>query len=742
MRKKFITFTAIIVILILTSLNSQLFAQPIILTETDIKEDADAVKILFSMNKSIPIECYDLTVPPQIVIDFMGEIYTNLSEVMMVNKGVVKQMRVIKGTKRPSELDESYYAVDFIIVDLKEAMRYDFRHGLTTTVLVISKPGKRVRTSLPKEKVEPKTKPPQQVSLLLDEKEYDPIEQPLEEEVVLSEEEQVVVVEEEVVAPAPAPQVKQKPVKKQSVLAKMKKGTKSVGRGISKGIGKVGKGIKKLFTFKKKKKAKDVKVVKKPRKSRKAQVKEKKVEVAKKPKKSRKAEVKRKEKKKPRAKFKSKKKKAMASKSRKKKAAALEFKGLSDTEKGIRLGERRKEEIAEELKKIKEGLNAAKMKFEDANAAQEMTLKDLNVARTKLERSGKEFEDGFQKTRAARDKANVAWAEYSEARVNLSQLLKKGAETSAVDAAQEKYDVKKAVLEKTIKVADKTKNESDNKLKAYHKTKEKVANLQASLEAPQKKTDRFRAEYEKEKKKVDDLNEEMAEVEQELVAAKRAHKQYELEEAEKEYRKSLLALDRSMLDEITSEDRAREAAKKAELKRIEEKKKDVEKKVAKEKKKRAAKEQKKVKPKSRRKSKKMSKKAAKRKEEKVEMLKTAIEFRNAGLEMHRTGDLDSALKYYQQALMQESQYSSVHNDLGILYEQKGLDERAKMEYLTALKIDPRYIKAHSNLALLYEKLENFDKAYYHWKQRALLGERDDPWTQKAEEKKKEYEQRR
>lgn len=142
MRKKKLWLVITVAAVLLLSANSLLFAQSVVLSETEIKEDDSAVKMLFSTNRSIPVECYDLSEPPQVIIDFMGEIYTNKPEIMMVNKGVVKQMRVIRGTKKSQDLDDSFYSVDFIIIDLKESMRYDFNQGLTTSVLVVSKPGK------------------------------------------------------------------------------------------------------------------------------------------------------------------------------------------------------------------------------------------------------------------------------------------------------------------------------------------------------------------------------------------------------------------------------------------------------------------------------------------------------------------------------------------------------------------------------------------------------------------------
>jgi hypothetical protein len=80
------------------------YAQSLVLTGTEVKEDIDAVHIMVSTNKAIPIECYDLANPPQVIIDFMGEIYTNSPEIITVEKGPVKQLRMVKGTRKAADM--------------------------------------------------------------------------------------------------------------------------------------------------------------------------------------------------------------------------------------------------------------------------------------------------------------------------------------------------------------------------------------------------------------------------------------------------------------------------------------------------------------------------------------------------------------------------------------------------------------------------------------------------------------
>ncbi len=123
------------------------------------------------------------------------------------------------------------------------------------------------------------------------------------------------------------------------------------------------------------------------------------------------------------------------------------------------------------------------------------------------------------------------------------------------------------------------------------------------------------------------------------------------------------------------------------------------------------------------------------KDEDVSSLKAqARDYREEGLKAQDTGDLDSAMKLYQKAIELDPAYPVAYNDLGVIYESKGMDERALESYLKALKIDPYYLSAYTNLALFYEGKRQFSKAAYCWNKRAELGITDDPWTQMARQR--------
>ncbi|MDO8661996.1 MAG: tetratricopeptide repeat protein [Candidatus Omnitrophota bacterium] len=112
-------------------------------------------------------------------------------------------------------------------------------------------------------------------------------------------------------------------------------------------------------------------------------------------------------------------------------------------------------------------------------------------------------------------------------------------------------------------------------------------------------------------------------------------------------------------------------------------------------------------------------------------------YRVEGVKFQDAGDLDSALTLYQKAVELDPVYAVVCNDLGIIYEAQGQLDRAEDSYLQALKIDPRFLGVYTNLAFLYEDKRDLDKAVYYWKKRAELGDPDDPWTMRAEQRLKD-----
>ncbi len=137
---------------------------------------------------------------------------------------------------------------------------------------------------------------------------------------------------------------------------------------------------------------------------------------------------------------------------------------------------------------------------------------------------------------------------------------------------------------------------------------------------------------------------------------------------------------------------------------------------------------------------KKDKKQRKSKRDKLADLKRkrSIDVRNKGYNAQMAGDIDKAVSYYQQAIRVDPKYPTPHNDLGIIYEEKGDLEKAAQEYKKAIELDSDYAGAYSNLALLYEKQGKLSQSLPYWQKRVALGESNDPWRKRAEEKLKSY----
>ena len=59
--------------------------------------------------------------------------------------------------------------------------------------------------------------------------------------------------------------------------------------------------------------------------------------------------------------------------------------------------------------------------------------------------------------------------------------------------------------------------------------------------------------------------------------------------------------------------------------------------------------------------------------------------------------MDEAMREYQAALRINPDYSDAHNNLGVVYWQRGRLDEAKREFQTALRLNPRYVAARNNL---------------------------------------------
>ena len=65
-------------------------------------------------------------------------------------------------------------------------------------------------------------------------------------------------------------------------------------------------------------------------------------------------------------------------------------------------------------------------------------------------------------------------------------------------------------------------------------------------------------------------------------------------------------------------------------------------------------------------------------------------------------------------------FADVFNNLGLIYSEKGLLERATQYFKKALAINPKYTEASLNLAVTYNELQNFEEAEKVFRQAAKV----------------------
>ena len=76
----------------------------------------------------------------------------------------------------------------------------------------------------------------------------------------------------------------------------------------------------------------------------------------------------------------------------------------------------------------------------------------------------------------------------------------------------------------------------------------------------------------------------------------------------------------------------------------------------------------------------------------------------------RLGDFETALVHYKQVLQRDDLNIEAHNNLGLLYRDKGLLEDAVREFQRAIAIEPRYVRARNNLGVVYLSQRKLDAA--------------------------------
>jgi Tfp pilus assembly protein PilF len=99
------------------------------------------------------------------------------------------------------------------------------------------------------------------------------------------------------------------------------------------------------------------------------------------------------------------------------------------------------------------------------------------------------------------------------------------------------------------------------------------------------------------------------------------------------------------------------------------------------------------------------------------------DFRRA-LNYQRAGEFDSAAALYRTLLARDELRAQVHNNLGLIEQQRGRIEEALRHFEQAVLSDPQYARAHNNLGVLLLRQHRIDEAAARFRAAAELDPRD------------------
>jgi tetratricopeptide (TPR) repeat protein len=108
-------------------------------------------------------------------------------------------------------------------------------------------------------------------------------------------------------------------------------------------------------------------------------------------------------------------------------------------------------------------------------------------------------------------------------------------------------------------------------------------------------------------------------------------------------------------------------------------------------------------------------------------------YTNRGVELKRKGDIDAAIKDYDESIkLDPSDYFAYNNRANTLRD-KGDLEGAIADYTTAIRLEPGYAAAYTNRARLHERMNALDKARADYGAALAAPPRkfdNSPWAQK------------
>jgi Tfp pilus assembly protein PilF len=99
---------------------------------------------------------------------------------------------------------------------------------------------------------------------------------------------------------------------------------------------------------------------------------------------------------------------------------------------------------------------------------------------------------------------------------------------------------------------------------------------------------------------------------------------------------------------------------------------------------------------------------------------------NLGNALRAKGELDGAIRCYQEAIRLDPKYALAHTNLGVALGDKGELDGAIVCYKQALRLDPKHAKAHTNLGNLLRDKGELDGAIVCYKQAIRLDPKHAP----------------
>jgi Flp pilus assembly protein TadD len=89
------------------------------------------------------------------------------------------------------------------------------------------------------------------------------------------------------------------------------------------------------------------------------------------------------------------------------------------------------------------------------------------------------------------------------------------------------------------------------------------------------------------------------------------------------------------------------------------------------------------------------------------------------------GNIPAAIELCEKAISITPKFADVYSDLGILYFQNGMNEKAESTLLKAIELRPKKSIPYSNLGLIYFKEQRFADAEKKFRQALILDPHDE-----------------